>query len=126
MSESFPIVGAYYRPPAQAVLNALPVGAALTLMAEPENPHDPNAIGVWINTADIPKTSHDKLSMTLPDSGYTLEALLNLGELHLGYIPREIAAKLRGDSTVMEDQPIKGSLFFSPSGLPRVRLGADE
>lgn len=126
MNESLPIVGAFYRPPAQAVLAVLPVGSPLMLVAEPENPHDQNAVAVWMNTQDIPEASYDKLRTTLPDSGHTLESLLKEGELHLGYIPRELAAKLRGDGTVTEDEPLKGFLLFSPSGTPRVRLGVLE
>jgi hypothetical protein len=93
------------------------------LIAEPENQHDPNAIAVWVNTADIPEKSHSKLRVTLPDFGYTLENLLAAGELHLGYIPRDLAAKLRGDGTVQEDEPLRCSFSVSASGAPRVRLG---
>ena len=38
MLYTLPIVGAFYRPPAEAILKVLPVGAKLSLFAEPENP----------------------------------------------------------------------------------------
>jgi hypothetical protein len=61
------VAGVSFRPEAVADSSFDP-GARLTLVPEPENEHDPNAVGVW---------NEDK----------TLQA---------GYVPRETAAELDG------------------------------
>jgi hypothetical protein len=62
-----PIAGVSFR--AEAVADAsFDPGARLTLVAEPENEHDANAVGVW-------------------NADRTLQA---------GYVPRETAAELEG------------------------------
>jgi hypothetical protein len=62
-----PVAGVSFRPEAVADGSFDP-GARLTLVPEPENEHDPNAIGVW-------------------NADRTLQA---------GYVPREVAAELDG------------------------------
>ena len=63
-----PVAGVSFRPEAVADASFDP-GARLVLIPEPENEHDPNAIGVW----------NDELS------------------LQAGYVPRAVAAELAGD-----------------------------
>lgn len=88
---TLPIVGARFRPPAQEVLDNLPAGAKLLLRRQPDNPYDGNAVQVMLNfdaVADLPDSTrvshvlidHEKLPQDFP--------------LHLGFIPREAAAKL--------------------------------
>jgi hypothetical protein len=62
-----PVAGVSFRPEAVADASFDP-GARLALVPEPENEHDPNAIGVW---------NHER----------TLQA---------GYVPREVASELAG------------------------------
>jgi hypothetical protein len=62
-----PVAGVSFRAEAVADVSFDP-GARLTLVAEPENEHDANAVGVW-------------------NADRTLQA---------GYIPRETAAELEG------------------------------
>jgi hypothetical protein len=62
-----PVAGVSFRPEAVADASFDP-GARLALVAEPENAHDPNAVGVW--NADR--------------------------SLQAGYVPREVAAELDG------------------------------
>jgi hypothetical protein len=63
-----PVAGVSFR--AEAVADgSFDPGARLALVPEPENEHDPNAVGVW---------NRDR----------TLQA---------GYVPREVAAELAGD-----------------------------
>lgn len=65
----FPVKGSYYYDGARAFSELrLPVGQNLQIKAEPENPHDPNALQIW-----------------LPPETPTGSALL------LGYIPRQLA-----------------------------------
>ena len=63
-----PVAGVSFRPEAVADGSFDP-GQRLALVREPENEHDPNAVGVW-------------------NAERTLQA---------GYIPREVAAELDGD-----------------------------
>jgi hypothetical protein len=63
-----PVAGVSFRPEAVADASFDP-GARLALVPEPENEHDPNAVGIW-------------------NEERTLQA---------GYVPRETAAELHGD-----------------------------
>jgi hypothetical protein len=63
-----PAAGVSYRPEALADPSFEP-GERLTLVPEPENEHDPNAIGIW-------------------NAGRTLQ---------VGYVPAAVAPELRGD-----------------------------
>jgi hypothetical protein len=63
-----PVAGVSFRPDAVADGSFDP-GARLALVAEPDNEHDPNAIGIW-------------------NEARTLQA---------GYVPREVAPELAGD-----------------------------
>jgi hypothetical protein len=62
-----PVAGVSFRPEAVADASFDP-GSRLVLVPEPDNEHDPNAVGVW-------------------NRGRTLQA---------GYVPREVAAGLGG------------------------------
>ncbi len=62
-----PVAGVSFRPEAVADVSFDP-GARLALLPEPENEHDPNAVGVW-------------------NRARTLQA---------GYVPREVATRLDG------------------------------
>jgi hypothetical protein len=63
-----PVAGVSFRPEAVADASFDP-GARLALVPEPANEHDPNAVAIW-------------------NAERTLQA---------GYVPREVAAELRGD-----------------------------
>ncbi len=57
-------------------------GRRLALVAEPENEHDPNAVGLW---------NEDR----------TLQA---------GYVPREVASELNGDEQAVSLWRVEGGL----------------
>lgn len=120
LTNTLPIVGAFYRPPAKVVLQSLAVGTPMFLMAEPENQYDPNAIAVWMNTSDIPQASQDELEGALPQFGFTLAQVLEMEQIHLGYIPKEMAAKIVA-SGKLGSAPYDVTYSTSPSGSPRVR-----
>lgn len=84
---SYPIVGARYHPPAQAVLDNLPAGTKLLLRRQPDNPYDGNAVQVLL--PEVLSTQSDLIKI-LVDNGLDSNFL----PLHLGFIPRESAAKL--------------------------------
>jgi hypothetical protein len=117
---TFPIVGAFYRPPAQALLAVLPVGAPLTLIAEPDNPYDPNAIAIWLKSKDIPTSAHAELENTLLRFGFDLDQIFAQENWHIGYIPKEIAATLRASGIIQPDEEIEVTFALAPSGTPRV------
>lgn len=105
-----PIVGAHYRPPAKAILSALPSGTALLLRPEPTNEADPNAIQVLVESKHI--TWSDLLDQEASRYGSSGDEILTTPEWHLGYIPRTEAAKFTLDG----DRP--GRLTFDPTGKP--------
>lgn len=119
---TFPIVGMFYHPPAKALVEVLPIGTPLTLIAEPDNAHDGNAVAVWLYSKDIPESSKEKLSELLLPYGLQIEDVLLEEMWHLGYVPREMAKQLREDDTVPVDNPVDGSFSLSSGGAPRVRL----
>jgi hypothetical protein len=107
-SHTYPIVGAFYRPPASAILSVLPVGTKLTLRAEPTNEYDPNAIAVYIETSEIKtivanEAAEKLLASEALNSGILLDEILSQPEHHLGYIPKALAAKIKLNS----DTPAK-------------------
>ena len=76
-----PAAGVSYRPEALADPSFEP-GARLALVPEPENAHDPNAIGIW-NAART---------------------------LQVGYVPAAVAPELRGDEQAVSLWRVEGGL----------------
>jgi hypothetical protein len=86
-----PLVGMHFRPPAKAILAALPMGFPLQLRPEPSNPYDPNAIAVWVSGESL-KPFYDELELSVPGYGTPWEEFLATPEWHLGYMAKEFAA----------------------------------
>jgi len=59
----------------------------LKLRAEPDNPYDPKAIGVWVSPDQIPLSQHEALGAALDGTGVGLGDVLAEPEVHLGYLP---------------------------------------
>ena len=126
--ETFPIVGSFYRPPAKSILETIPVGARLTIRAEPTNAFDPNAIAVWIQTTEIPASAHKALLLSGATSGFRLgddraedaeswlETILLADSWHLGYIPA-ITAKTPAARRMIAAGPVAGQ-FLIVDGKP--------
>ena len=76
-----PVAGVSFRPEA-VVDSSFDPGRLLTLVPEPDNPHDPNAVAVW---------NEDR----------TLQA---------GYVPREVAPELAGDEQGISLWRVEGGL----------------
>jgi hypothetical protein len=76
-----PVAGVSYRIEALTDSSFDP-GRRLALVPEPENEHDPNAVGIWNEGAS----------------------------LQLGYVPREQAAQLRGDEQAVSLWRVEGGL----------------
>ena len=119
---TLPIVGSFYRPPAKILIDALPIGTPLFIMAEPDNQYDPNAVAVWLETRNIPETSYAALEEALPAFGFDLDTVLSQDQWHLGYIPKDFAAQLRASETVMPNTPVDVEFATAANGSPRVRF----
>jgi len=76
-----PVVGVSFRPEALDDAGFEP-GRRLALVREPENEHDPNAIGIW-------------------NEERTIQA---------GYVPREVAPELAGDEQAVSLWRVDGGL----------------
>ena len=76
-----PVAGVSFRPESLDDPSFEP-GSAVSLVPEPDNPHDPNAVAVWNEERT----------------------------LQLGYIPREIAPKLTGDEQAVSLWRVEGGL----------------
>jgi hypothetical protein len=91
-----PVAGVSFRPEALGEPEFDP-GKRLALVPEPENEHDPHAVGIW-------------------DAGRTIQ---------LGYVPREVAADLGGDEQAVSLRRVDGGLrvLIAPAdawiGTPR-------
>lgn len=134
-----PLVGARQRPPAQALLEALPAGAQLGLQPEPENPYDSSAVRVMVGPEEI--SWSQELEEKLEGYGFTREELEAVELIQLGYLaasggkPLEKArqavdgAGLVGNAEVLEataGQVFEAMLGFSMSGAPEVRITVKE
>jgi hypothetical protein len=75
------VAGVSFRPGAVEEASFDP-GRRLALVAEPENEHDPNAVGIW----------NEERS------------------LQAGYVPREVAAELGGDEQAVSLWRVEGGL----------------
>lgn len=120
-TNTLPIVGAFYRPPAKALIEVLAVGTPLQLIAEPDNQYDPNAIAVWLETANVPAGAETRLEELLPQFGMDMETILSETAWHLGYVPKEMAAKLKASGAIEDGHPYDVTFSTSASGAPRVR-----
>ena len=91
-----PVAGVSFRPEALDDPGFEP-GRRLALVPEPENEHDPNAVAIW-------------------NEERTVQA---------GYVPREVAAELRGDEQAVSIWRVEGGLrvLIAPAdawiGAPR-------
>lgn len=123
------IVGAKFRPPANAIIQVLPAGAELELKPEPGNPYDVNAIQVLVRSSQIPPGQSEELAIRAKGYGSSLESILSQEEWHLGYVPREDASSiidLMNDwLTVNSTDVVPGRLRFSSKGWPQVEFDLD-
>lgn len=116
-----PIVGAYFRPPAQLLLKSLAIGTPLTLIAEPDNAYDEFAVAVYLKSSDIPPSALGFLEQELPNVGLDLDTVLDQPEWHLGYVPKALAKQLREANVVPTDTVIPVSFTLSGEA-PRVEF----
>jgi HIRAN domain len=121
-TNTLPIVGMFYRPPAKALIDALTIGTPLFLLAEPDNQYDPNAVAVYLESHNIPENAIDALEESLPSFGFSWDSIIAQDQWHLGYIPKDFAAQLRASETVVPNKPVDVTFAVNASGAPRVRF----
>ena len=120
---TYPIVGAHFRPPAQALLQILPAGAKLQLRREPENQFDPNAIAVWMPTSSIPDAVAEELDTIAQTYGHSIDTIYQEEWHHLGYIPAKGGANILAplwDANAM--RVCDGTMAFNATGAPRIAI----
>jgi hypothetical protein len=98
----------------------MPIGTPLFIIAEPDNQYDPNAIAVWVETKDIGPQMQQSLEPELGPFGFDIEQILTQDAWHLGYVPKEMAAKITSQG-VLGSGPYMGSFSVSAGGAPRFR-----
>lgn len=122
MKHSISIVGAHFRPPAKAILAHLPTGTALTLVPEPENQYDSNAIQVCVSPKEIPESQHSQLDLVMQGYGFDLADTLKAESIHLGYIPKTLAEGLIASLNLAlepyEAKEYPATLAFDGAGKP--------
>lgn len=80
------LVGAHFMPPAKGLLECLPSGSPLRLVPEPDNPHDPEAIKVFVSIDAVPEDLRAELDFRLGGFGFTLEDIMAEPEWCLGHV----------------------------------------
>lgn len=113
------IVGAHFRPPAKDLLQVMATGTPLTLIREPENPYDANAIKVMVATTAIPAAWAEDLAPLLTARGLDWDDIQAEPEWHLGYIPRGEAEVLAAAFDA-HSAPVPATLAFDLTGKPAV------
>lgn len=115
--------GMHFHPPAKAILQCLPKGAALRVVPEPHNEYDANALAIWVDSATIPQSEFDTLNTLAIPFGYSASDIIDAGEWLLGYIAREEAEHLVGPvNEALERHALRATLAFGGDGKPRVEL----
>lgn len=120
-----PIVGMHFRPPAKQVIAALPSGADLALVPDPENPYDTDAVGVWCDPRQIPEgDARVNLGIMLQGTGHDLDEVCALDKLMLGYIANsdktggKFASGLKAGPLGTAEQ-IEAKLMLDEDGKPK-------
>lgn len=114
---SAPLVGAHFRPPAKALLQALPAGAPLWLVPEPTNEHDANAVKVMVRIEAIPQDQQALLEQLAAPYGFLLDDILSREEWQLGYVKRDYAAMI---APKLSGRPCPATLGFTLDGSPTI------
>lgn len=119
-----PLVGMHFRPPAKAILAVLPSACPLSVVPEPDNPHDENALAVFVKSAGIPEHSHSDLDREAQFFGSSVQEILARDAWQLGYIARQDAMHLapRITSAMGDNDHFEGRLAFALDGKPTVQL----
>lgn len=126
---SIPLVGMHFRPPANQVLAALPIGTPVQLIPEPDNPVDKNAVRVVADLADFPPGRMLMLEAMLMGSGYSAPDLIAQGPFMVGYLAATGGKPARGGPGNVEalllmsgEASYTAKLGAAPQGHPTVEI----
>ncbi len=117
------IVGARFRPPAAGLLSVLGAGAPLMVRREPQNPYDPNALQVLVETSTLAKLPISQLQAACEGFGFGAEEICGRDappEWHLGYVPRGEALELAAAFDASGASEVPGEFTFDLAGKPSV------
>lgn len=121
------LVGAHFRPPARALLSSLKTGQELILRAEPDNPYDPDAMAVWLETEtlsfDMATDQFAEFEAALASQGFTPEDIRDQPEWQLGYIAAAGNKGLRTRPDLVPNTAFRSGaaqLLWGPSGEAQV------
>src|ERR1700693_3201523 len=122
-----PIVGMFFRlrddsVPAPAIIANLPSDTPLSLVAEPDNAYDANAIKVYILSADIPHG--EEIEVACAAQGTASDELYST-DWHLGYVD----SKKTGAAAYLAPLLSRVSscvMFFDAAGKPGIKVEISE
>jgi hypothetical protein len=126
---TYPIVGMYYRPPAQALVDSLPVGTPMILRADPHGEvsgsahNDPTAICIVMRTEAVAAETlaNAEFIAALSRYGTSIDDFLAEPEWHIGFVPKELAYEAT-NSGFPAGVDIPGIFSVSANGKPRIRF----
>jgi hypothetical protein len=75
-----------FHPAGRKILKVLPIGSHMTLVSEPSNQYDPNAILVEYDMRELPVEIVPELDKVLEGTDFTASELCTKGILALGYL----------------------------------------
>lgn len=78
------LVGQHFKPPAKALLAALPQGAKVTIIPEPDNPYDSEALLVVVESGEIDEAYLDEAM--LAGMGQSIEDVMEQESWNLGHV----------------------------------------
>lgn len=112
--------------PAKLLIELLPSGAGLSLVREPENAYDSNAIQVWLPRESLPSgllgegPDGEDFELKLNGYGWTREMVADAPELMLGFVGKEFAEHIAPKLDAGEEP--SSSFFVSGKGKPMVKV----
>ena len=121
------LVGSYFCRASDLILDILPTSTPLILTPEPENPYDEQAIKVLLASENLrlPPNADEELA----EYGSSIHDLMEMGEIHLGYIAKsggKPADGLPGNVEVLElmatSPNYTAELAFTPEGKALVKV----
>lgn len=123
------IVGSHFAPPAKALLEHLPSGAALRVQLENDNPYDEHAILVHVRPEAVPESQWAELEVKLPGMGLDWEELRGLNDwLVLGHVAssdgKPLAKAKVTDAGLVGTREFREAIAIEGEGIPaRLEFG---
>lgn len=127
MKLSIRLVGMHFRPPAKQVLMALPMGTEVSLIPEPDNQYDSNAVRVVVDMDAIASGPKIMLDAMLAGTGHPVPQ----GQFMLGYLAASGGKAAKGGHGNVEALMLLGDsnehiarIAAAVDGAPTVEIDA--